>query len=81
MIKKYFIQICILKLLLVNKIFLKYAYFDFKLSCVDDFPKYIISSERIFYPENQNEVCYGIRKDKNHIYKFEKIKQNLEQKI
>ena len=81
MIKRFFIQISILKLFLINKIFLKYAYFDFKLTCVDDFPKYIISSEKIVYPENSNEICYGERADKNHIYNFEKVKQDLEQKI
>jgi len=81
MIKRFFIQICILKLLLVNKIFLKYAYFDFKLACVDDYPEYIISSEGIIYPENPNQLCLGKRADKGHIYNFEKVKNDLEQKI
>ena len=69
-------EYCILTLLLVKKIFSKYAYFDIKLACVDDFVKYIISSEGIFYPKNPIE-----RFDMNHIYDFDIFKQDLDKKI
>ena len=74
--KRCFIHIYILKLLLVKEIFSKYAYFDFKLACVDDYVKYIISSEGIIYPKNPKEEY-----DLDHIYNFETFKQDLDKKI
>ena len=76
MIRRCLIHISILKLLLVKEIFSKYAYFDFKLTCVDDFVKYINSSEGLIYPENPNEK-YNL----SYIYNFEKLKQDLDKKI
>ena len=80
MIKKIFIHLYILKLLL-KEIFSKYAYFDFKLTCLDDYAKYINSSEGIIYPKNPYEIPFGGRNNYYYIYNFEKVKQDLEKKI
>ena len=80
--EKFFIYICILKLLM-KSIFSKYAYFDCQINCANDYPQYIISSEGNLKPKNPLEVCHKYRTGENlyHIYNFEKIKQNLQKKI
>ena len=57
----------------------KYSYFDFKLTCLDNYVKYINSSEGSFYPKNPYEICNYLVL--NYIYNFEKIKQDLDKKI
>ena len=67
--------------LLVKGIFSIYGYFDIQIYHATDSPKYIISSEGIFYPKNPNEICNKDGRDLHHIYHFEKIKQDLQKKI
>ena len=76
--KKFFIQLYILKLF-ANEILSKYAYFDFKLTCLDDYVKYINSSESSFYPETPYIMCLTL--NLNYIYNLEKIIQDLDKQI
>ena len=77
---KFFILLYILELL-VKGIFSIYAYFDIQIFHANDSPKYIISSEGIFYPKYPNEICFKDGRNLHHIYNFDKIKQDLEKKI
>ena len=71
----FFIHLYILKLLF-KQTYTIYAYFDFKLACVDNYVRYINSSEGIIYEKYENIYLL-----KNHIYIFEKVKQDLEKRI
>ena len=77
--KEFFIHIFILKLLVKN-IISNYAY---QINCANDYPLYVISSEGNIPPKNPLEVCHKYRtpEEMYHIYNFEKVKQNLEEKI
>ena len=79
--KEFFIHICILKLL-VKSIISNYAYFDCQINCANDYPLYIIDSEENIKPKNPLEICHKYRTGMEyHIYNFEKVKRNLEEKI
>ena len=80
--KEFFIHIYILKLLIKN-IISNYAYFDCQINCANDYPLYIIDPEENIKPKVPLEVCHKYRTGDNfyHIYNFEKVKRNLEEKI
>ena len=82
MTKQFFLHICILELL-VKSIISNYAYFDCQINCANDYPLYIIDPEENIKPKNPLEVCHKYRTvyDLYHIYNFEKVKRNLEEKI
>ena len=65
-------------LFLVNHSFSLIAYFKIEISCGNDYPLYIESSEANYYPINPKNIpCYE-RTDFYYIFKFNEIMHNME---
>ena len=60
----------------IKNMFSFIAYFKLEINCINDYPKDVITSERIVEPINQNTIPEGER-DRYYIYYFPLMKHNF----